>query len=129
MLGLKSIYSLPSLVTKNIRLQSLQYQIPQRYFACNYNLNIWNIADDPTCPYCSEIDTIEHYFYYCKESALVLKSLRQMSNCTLNQSCSFTVLEVMLGIPCEKKSVKCVINLLILLSKQFIFLQNTENTI
>ena len=28
----------------------------------------------------------------------------------------------MLGIPCEKKCVKCVINLLILLTKQFIFL-------
>ena len=53
--------ALPSLVTKNIKLHSLQYQIFHRYFACNYNLNIWNIGDDPTCPYCSEIDTIEHY--------------------------------------------------------------------
>ena len=76
----KFIYSLPSLVTKNIKLHSLQYQIVHRYFACHYNLNIWNIGDDPTCPYCSEMDTIEHYFYYCKESALVWESLRQLSN-------------------------------------------------
>ena len=80
MLDWKTVYSLPSMVTKNTKLYSLQFQVIHRYFGCNYNLHIWNITESPFCLYCKEIDTIEHYFYYCKELDIVWKRLRKISN-------------------------------------------------
>ena len=56
------VYSLPSKITKNLKLHSLQYSIIHRYAGWNYNLSNWKVVECPLCPYCAEVDTIEQYF-------------------------------------------------------------------
>ena len=78
-----NVYILPSIITSDLRLRSFQYSIIHRYFTCNYNLHLWKIAAESLCLYCGEIDTIEHYFYYCSMASLILGHLKTIVAATL----------------------------------------------
>ena len=102
------------------RLQSFQYSIINRYINCNYNLHLWNIVDSPACKTCNQIDTIEHYFFYCPDAKQFWARFSNMLHYTINYDHIFTVLEILLGIPCDKHTVLSLINLVIVLGKWFI---------
>ena len=95
------IYSLCSLVTTNSKLRSLQYNIVHRIFCCNYNLYLWKIVEKSECWYCNEVDTLEHYFFSCEQRKIMWKEVEKIIHNTLGLKISFTVLEVLLGIPCK----------------------------
>ena len=99
----------------------MQYSILHRFIGCNYNLNLWKIKDSPTCATCSQLDTLEHFVYYCDEVQAVWRTLREVNISTLKSDCQFTVLEVLFGIP-TTSSLNKVVNLLILVGKQCIYL-------
>ena len=63
----KQIYALPFTVTKSTKLQSLQYRVLHRFFPTRRFLCIRKVTDDPFCPDCGEIDTIQHFFVECEE--------------------------------------------------------------
>ena len=49
-------------------LQTFQYKILHRFFPCNYMLSKWYSDKLEICDYCMlTSDTLEHYFFYCKE--------------------------------------------------------------
>jgi hypothetical protein len=49
-------------------LQAIQYKIINRIFNCNYWLNKIKIIDSPNCRFCTNIETIEHYFHGCQKT-------------------------------------------------------------
>ena len=116
-----TIYKIPFKTTPDIRLHSLQFSILHRYIGCNYNLSIWKIKDSPLCTSCSQVDTVEHFFYYCEEVQVIWSSLRDLNVNILKSDCQFAVLEVLFGISSTTLLNK-VLNLLILLGKQCIYL-------
>ena len=116
----KSIYTIPYVANKETFIQSLQYKILHRYFNCNYNLHIWKIKEASTCNYCNEIDTIEHFLFYCEKvtkfSGISAVFLSRMSNVNIE----FTILEIVLGIHCIN-SYSYMCNFVILYGNLFIY--------
>ena len=66
----KQLFSLPYQVTLETSLQSMQYQILNRYYPCQSILYIWHKSEDGNCKFCPKYDTLEHYFFECE----ILKS-------------------------------------------------------
>lgn len=73
------------------------------------------------CLYCNEVDTLEHYFVYCDQSKDLWKEVEKIVQSALKLKMNRTVLEILLGIPCEKYTLHQVLNLIMLISKQFIY--------
>ena len=123
-----TIYKIPFRTTPDIRLHSLQYKILHRFIGCNYNLSNWKIKDSPFCTSCSQLDTVEHFFYYCEKVQVVWSSLKELNINILKLNCQLTVLEILFGIPSTSLLHK-VLNLLILVGKQCIYLtkKNEKN--
>ena len=107
------IYKTPFRTTPDIRLHSLQFSILHRFIGCSYNLSNWKIKDSPFCTSCSQLDTVEHFFYYCEEVQVVWSSLKEVNINILKLNCQLTVLKILLGIPSTSLLHK-VLNLLIL---------------
>ena len=120
------IFHLPSVICKEPRLQSLQYKILNRIISCNYNLHIWKIKPSPNCEDCEVPDTIEHYFFSCTSVTPLWKSLKEVFRRVFGVHFRLTVLEVLLGIPCEKESVTSVINFSVLFAKWYIYCQKQK---
>ena len=118
-------YRIPFRTTPDTRLHSLQYRIIHRYIGCNYNLSMWKIKDSPVCISCSQLDTVEHFFYYCEEVQTIWRSLKELNTNILMSDCQFKVLEILLGIPTTSILSK-IINLLILIGKQCIYLTKKD---
>ena len=121
------IYLLPAKVSNDLKLQSLQFSIIHRYTACNYNLNLWNIIKSPMCQSCNLTDSIEHFFFYCDCVHSLWNVVKILSKKVLNLHFNCTVLEVLLGIPCQRNSALHLLNLIMLLTKQFIYLSKKND--
>ena len=63
-------YQTPYVVTRDTKIQSLQYRILNRFFPCNYILSKWYANESEICNYCADVDLIEHYFFSCKSLKL-----------------------------------------------------------
>ena len=61
----KHILKLPYMTASETSLQSLQYQIINRFFPCNSIIHVWYTDIKANCAVCNIEDTIEHYFFYC----------------------------------------------------------------
>ena len=70
------IYVTPFKVIRDTDVQSLQYKIINRFFPCKYIVSKWYKNVEPICDYCEEVDTIQHYFYYCQEINKLWNSLQ-----------------------------------------------------
>jgi hypothetical protein len=62
---MKLVFTLPYRVSKLTILQSLQYKILNKILNCNYWLHKIKIKESPMCRFCSEDETIEHFFFGC----------------------------------------------------------------
>ena len=60
----QKVYSLVYSISKEPHLQTFQYKVLNRSINCRYNLYKWHILSSSKCCYCSDIDMIEHHFYY-----------------------------------------------------------------
>ena len=72
------IFLLPYLISRETYLQTFQFKILHRIFACNYWLSIVKVSESSKCHFCPEIDTIGHYFYTCPRVSILWK---QSSKC------------------------------------------------
>ena len=62
----KNIYSLPFLVTKEVRLSVFQYKTVHSIMYTNKILHKMKKKDNPYCPFCTGVErTITHLFFSC----------------------------------------------------------------
>ena len=116
------IYKLPFAVCRDTYIQSLQYKILHRYFNCNSNLFKWKIREDPYCNECGNIDTIEHFFYYCRVVNIFWNRIENWLKNIMEIYVKFTLLEIILGIT-FKNSFAHLCNYIILHAKHFIYIK------
>ena len=58
----------------------------------------------PECDSCGEIDTIdtiEHRLYYCRESQIIWKAIYKWMEENFEIKISFTICEVLFGVPAD----------------------------
>ena len=125
----KKVYNLVYTVSKEPYLQTFQYKILHRTINCRYNLWKWNVSPNGTCQYCSEIDTIEHHFYYCVAAKQFWNEVLNWFESMINHTVVLSVCEVLFGVieNCyEDNEVFTTINLVILICKWYI---NSSRTI
>ena len=65
-------------------------------------------------------DTIEHRLFYCVESQQIWKSIQNWIENTFEINISFTICEVIFGIPINIDEYTLVINYIILFAKWYI---------
>ena len=116
------IYKLPFAVCRDTYIQSLQYKILHRYFNCNSNLFKWKIRKDPYCNECGNIDTIEHFFYYCRVVNIFWNRIENWLKNIMEIYVKFTLLEIILGIT-FKNSFAHLCNYIVLRAKHFIYIK------
>ncbi len=120
-------FTIPQKITREPYLQSFQYKILNRIINCKEKLFKWKISETPVCIYCNEIDTIEHHFFYCRESSLFWNRLEKWLENNLQLKFSFTVCEIIFGIPLDNAQPEIVmINFIILLGKWYINKNRTD---
>ena len=73
-----------------------------------------------SCESCQSVDNIEHYFYYCQDVIAFWENVSEWLAVNMNISKAFTVLEVLLGLINLNPKFFYVVNLVVLLGKQFI---------
>ena len=114
----RNIYLVPYMVTTSTRLQSLQFKIIHRFFPTRRYLCVRKVTDNPFCSSCGIVESLEHYFYECIEVVSFWTELQRALNAKLpfREQVAFTCHEVLFGRLCGPD----VINLIILVAKQFI---------
>ena len=105
--------------TASTKLQSLQFKIIHRFFPTRRFLFIRKVSDDPFCDNCGQEDTLEHYFFECAEVHAFWSELASKLN-ALGMTMRFTLDVVLFG----SDTCSLLINLIILVAKQFIVEQN-----
>ena len=117
----QKVYSLPFKVTRSTRLQSLQYRIAHRYFPTKRYLFNVQIAPDPFCDDCGEVDSLQHYFAMCPQLTDFWTTFSHDVNRKLRKRFHFRV-------TCENVLFGCLngpasLNVVILYAKQFVISQ------
>ncbi len=118
-------------ICRETYVQSFQYKIFNRFFPCNYALSLWYESEDAMCKHCqdNEIDYIEHYFFFCKESLLFWKSMKSWLLHITKTRIEFDVKDVLFGIPNDSKNdVIDFFNYCILYGKLYIYTVKKKNT-
>ena len=108
----KEVYRRPYLCTKSTKLQTLQYQVLNRFIPTKRYLFMRNITETSTCAQCDRIDTLEHFLFRCNK----VRSLWRFLFDKLNERSLETVETIIFG----AKNKSLAINLLIILTKQHI---------
>ena len=117
----KHIFSIPYLTASETSLQSIQFQIINRYYPCRSIVNTWYNEEDKKCAICDCDDTLEHYFYECLNVkqfwASLLRWWNNKSQCNFKLGC----LDILFGIMNENnENVVSVLNYCILYAKKYI---------
>ena len=101
---------------------SLRCKVIHRYFPCNYNLHIWNIKESDTWNFCTQIDTLSHYFPESVSGCTFWKYLKTWFLHTLEFCINFIPLDIQLGIPNHSDSSEIdILNFVILFAKFYIY--------
>ena len=114
------IFKLPFIVTKNTKLQWLQYRINQYILATNKFLHKINVINEPNCTFCQEeVETIEHLFWNCD---VVQSLIEEVDSWFLSNGISipFTKKNFLFG-DFSKLSKGDKFNLIFLRIKQYIY--------
>jgi len=113
----------------SVYLQSLQYKILHRIFPCNYMLHKWKIAESNKCK-CGEIDTLEHYFYYCESCKSFWKKITEWFNSVFSIHIPLKIIDVIMGIVHRKSqdNILALMNFIIIHGKCYIFKCNKNST-
>ena len=93
------IWSIPSLVTKEIGLRVLQWNILHDIYPTNILLCKMKVRDDRTCSYCNVVvDYIEHFFFDCPTIKTFWNYIEQYILITFDIQTHLTVVDVLFGI-------------------------------
>jgi hypothetical protein len=112
----------------DVKLQCFQYKILNRIFPCNYMLNKWGIVTSVRCCYCDNIDTLEHYFFYCKTCDNFWKCITEWFKVIFQAGIPLTIVNILMGIPHMKTQDELLssMNFIILHGKWYIYLCKRE---
>jgi exonuclease III len=64
----KNIYHLAFNITRETKLQSLQYRLIHRTITCRKKLYDMKLSDNPQCLFCDNLDDITHFFLFCDKT-------------------------------------------------------------
>ena len=123
----RDIYELPYKIVSEPYLQSYQYKIINRILNCNERLNKWKIKDGPECDSCGEIDTIDHRLYNCRESKKIWEGIYKWIKENFDIKITFTICEVLFGMPANNDVYIKLFNFIILIVKWFINKKKEQN--
>ena len=115
-------------ITKETKLQSLQYQILHRNINCKKKLHEMRILDSPNCQHCGMTDTLIHFFSECNYVALFWQNLQNWLSTIYNERgpLVFSPKTIIFGFEGNSDYSK-VINYITLLSKYFIYVKRLKN--
>ena len=118
-------YILPFKLTKDTKLQWLQYRIIYRILATNSYLFRIGYKNSEMCTFCNfDKETIQHLFWECTYVQEFWNSTISLINNKLNVNIQLTVQDVIFG----KDNVADIINMVILLGKSYIYQQRVNNS-
>jgi hypothetical protein len=122
------IFSIPYIAVRETNLRSLQYQILHRFFPCNYTLNKWYPEHDNVCNYCTELDTVEHYFYECTAVQYFWSSFYKWWYNVASINLNLNFLDIIFGVqnPFEYNIIDAL-NFCILFAKRFLYQQKKND--
>jgi len=117
---IKKIYNVPWQYVKETKIQVMQYKIIHLFYPSKLKLFHWKIKDSPICNYCTEVDNLEHHFFFCKETFSFWSTLLKWWKNTC-QYCTFLDLaSILLGV-INKSCHKPQINFILLVAKWYIY--------
>ena len=121
----KHIYRIPYNVSRETKLQSMQFKILHRIFPCKRWLFVHKVTETENCEECDRTDTLVHYFFTCPANHRFWQSFVNWwsnINC-FNSKWTLTQQDAILGIwktdRCEKSKI-VMINYCMLLAKWII---------
>ena len=117
----KHLFKLPYIVARETKLQSLQFQVLNRYIPCKNVLNSWGKEESDKCSTCNRIEDLEHYFYDCDNMKPFWNSLNHWFSPIFNMCFQLQAADVIFGIVnTNEDNVLFVLNFCILFAKDFI---------
>jgi hypothetical protein len=124
----KTIFKIPYLHCRETSLQSMQYQILNKYFPCGSALNTWYKTDQYKCEICSMEDSLEHYFFNCQSSYNFWVSFKKWWNSIFKCEIRLSAIDILLGIvnSVNDKMLDCL-NFCILYGKKYILEAKKSN--
>jgi hypothetical protein len=122
---MQKVYTLPYEVTRWTKLQALQYKIVNKIINCNYWLHKIKIKDEPTCRFCDEIETLQHFLFGCKTTKQFWKAMLSWYNGQTQENIEqLTERDITLGYIKEPNQT---LNCCILLGKSMIYDKKNHN--
>ena len=116
------ICTLPYIVARETHLQSLQYQIINRFIPCKYVLKIWKKEESDLCHICNESDTIEHLFTKCQRVMPFWNSFNHWFTNSTETNINLHTLDILFGIiNLNEDDILNNLNFCILFAKSFIY--------
>ncbi len=106
------------MLINDTKLQSFQFKIVHRIFACNRYIAKGNINISENCENCNVIDTIEHYFCHCNLVKNFWVQLNEWLKNNLKVVNTLSVIEIIFGSSIDVYNFE--VNLMILTAKWFI---------
>ena len=82
---------------KETRLRSLAWKIIHNIYPTNINLSKMGYANTENCKYCNMLDTLEHFFYHCKEVKPLWINIQNDLQVSLNSLVTLNEKMVILG--------------------------------
>jgi len=118
----KLLFSLPYIVARETKLQSLQYQILNRYIPCKYFLKICNKEENDKCKTCERTEDLEHFFYNCNELGPFWNAFNHWFSNTCEIQIELHSPDIIFGIPnVNEDDILHSLNFCILLAKSYIY--------
>ena len=122
------IRKLPYLTTRETELHSFQFQVLNRYIACNDSLFKWEKAETNICRACDQIETIEHMLYDCLEAQQFWKSLTDIWFSCYGVAIRLSVTDILFGlVNCDPIDYIESLNFIILYGKKHIYSNCVKN--
>ena len=117
-----NIFKQPYIICRETRLQSFQFQILNRYVACNELLCKWGKRGDTFCDQCNTIEDIEHLFYECKNMKDFWRSFTFFWLKAYGFTVKLNVTDILFGLKNLKDCPDIhALNFCVLLAKRFIY--------
>ena len=125
--SLKKVYSLPFKSTRSTSMQAIQFKILHKIINCNHWLHKIKIIASPQCRFCTDVETIEHFFFNCSITKdFWYAMLSWWNNMKLLILKELTEKDIMLGYLGEDEGL--ALNCCIMLGKSMIYRNKNNNT-
>ena len=123
----QKIYSLPFLVTKEIKLSIFQYKIIHNILYTNCILYKMKKVRDPRCPFCTNMDqTVGHLFVSCPISSSFWSDFIKWYHSVSKKTLSLSKNEIIYGVLTNWSSYS-TLNHLILIDKYFLYCKSLNS--